>query len=159
MNLVTFDGRTRSVVRHIGETLQINELINKSRVMVRGINETLNKSETINRLKSIFRYGNDTFNVSENISKVKTIIRSVLDTLNLREPISAFQHSLFQNDVFQIELNRGIIRALGFVKVLDESLQISESIGIKFSVIIIVSYLASIHKTTGSIPQVSAKYL
>ena len=128
MELAEVKQRTRDVVRRVANTLNLSEARIAYRARLGIISDDINIAEVSTRLKSIFRYATETMHIIDFDGRLKLIIRFANEIMNIKEPISAFQSTIFQNNTFQTITKKGIIRAMGFVRfVNDGGLSISES--------------------------------
>ena len=128
MELAEVKQRTRDVVRRVANTLNLSEARIAYRARLGIISDDINIAEVSTRLKSIFRYATETMHIIDFDGRLKLIIRFANEIMNIKEPISAFQSTIFQNNTFQTITKKGIVRAMGFVRfVNDGGLSISES--------------------------------
>lgn len=116
-----------SIVRQVGEMLQVSENILRFQDSVRLIGEPLNVVEGIIRLNNTIKQVGETFRVSENILRVLGAIKQLDETLQLSEGIIKL-FGIYKLIDETVNINEGALRFSGIFKQVDEVLNISEII-------------------------------
>jgi len=115
--------------KFVNETMNIitNKLSYRDRF--RQISDTLNFTESVpDAFRGRYRFANENMHIIDFDGRLKLIIRMINEVQQLLEPISAFQNSAFQGNTFQTIARKGIVRAMGFVRmVAPELINISET--------------------------------
>ena len=116
--------------KFVNETLRIQNITGtlsyRDRFFL--IGETLNVTDLPTRLRARFRFANEDMHIIDFDGRLKLIIRMINEVQQLLEPVSAFQNSAFQGNAFQTIARKGIVRAMGFVRmVAPELINISET--------------------------------
>jgi len=125
-------------VRKINETVELSELVSGLRdgftfsngSLIARIAETVQLGEAKNFARSLLRLISETVEKVENTVRLRVRLRHIDESESINEIApgnDVFQNNVFQNNVFQIG-GRGIVKIGGFVKLIYETLEISELI-------------------------------